>query len=669
MSTGGAARAGAWLHTLKGLGVRNLSLRALHTARMRAGWYQRTLPVSEWQDLAPWIIESARPIFAVPSRTTIQPHIHEPEAAVEASHRIASGECLYFSSQWLKRPTDWRTNPQTEGSTPLKHWSELHSFGGADQGDVKWIWEPSRFDWVYQLGRGWAAAATDKEANQIAEVFWGLLVDWRAHNPPNQGINWVCGQECAFRLLALVWAASTLGQAPSSTPERMALLWGTVEALAHRIDQAMAYALSQNNNHGLSEAAALLLAGTALPGHPLAGQWCAKGLRNFLTEMDRQFETDGGYAQHSMNYMRVALRDAFVVVTALSFDEDGVPPRMRDRILASAELLFQVQDPDHGQVPNYGPNDGANILSLSSCPYEDYRPLLQLLSWQLDRRRIFEAGPWDEELAWHFDPPQNPIVIEPRRRRSFGREESGYFGIRGERSFAMIRCHSFVNRPGDADMLHLDLWMDGINVLPDRGSYSYNDPKDWGQALRGTASHNTVTVDAKNQMTVGSRFLWLNWTQSQLHSFGRHQIASWDGWIFDGEHTGYVNGPEGVTHRRRVLYREEEWVVIDDLTPMDKNSHELTLRWLVHKDAPASFSITTFGPGDESILEGPDHLPQNGVSRTYGELTPHRLLVRKAHATGPVRWVTVIGANVPSPTDRLLWKGLDISLQPGSEIS
>jgi len=449
----------------------------------------------------------------------------------------------------------------------------------------------------------------------------------------------------------------------------MALLWSTVEALAHRIDQAMAYALSQNNNHGLSEAAALLLAGTALPGHPLAGQWCAKGLRNFLTEMDRQFETDGGYAQHSMNYMRVALRDAFVVVTALSFDEDGVPPLMRDRILAAAELLFQVQNPHSGEVPNYGPNDGANILSLSSCRYEDFRPLLQLLSWQLDGRRIFDSGPWDEELAWHFEPPQDPILIEPRRRRSFGREESGYFGIRGERSFGMIRCHSFVNRPGDADMLHLDLWMDGINVLPDRGSYSYNDAQSWGQALRGTACHNTVTVDEKNQMTVGSRFLWLNWTQSELHSFGRHQIAAWDGWLFDGEHTGYVDGEGGVTHRRRVLYRENEWVVIDDLTPHGGRTHELTLRWLVHNDAPESFSLTTFGPGDDLTLEGDAALPANGASRTYGELTAHRLLLRRAHSSQPVRWITTIGAVVPSREGRLLWKGLEISLQPGSDIT
>jgi hypothetical protein len=448
----------------------------------------------------------------------------------------------------------------------------------------------------------------------------------------------------------------------------MAGLWMTVEALAQRIDRAMAHALSQNNNHGLSEATALFLAGTALPGHPLAGQWYGKGMRHFVGETERQFNIDGGYAQHSMNYMRVALRDAFVFIAALHFYEDDIPAGVRDRIVAAAELLYQAQDEASGQVPNYGANDGADIFSLSSCSYEDFRPLLQLLSWQLDRRKLYPAGPWDEELAWHFGHEALDATAQPRRRRSFGRETSGYFGIRGERSFGLIRCHTFTDRPGDADMLHLDLWLDGLNVLPDRGSYSYNDAQGWGLALRGTTCHNTVTVDGRDQMTRGSRFLWLDWTRAKVHSFGRHQLASWDGWLLDGEHLGYAGRRAGVVHRRQVLQSNDEWLIVDDLLLRDSVSHELTLRWLVHREAPDDFSVEIFGPGSTECSEGEDHLPENGVSRTYGELTPHRLLRRSVRTADSVRWVSALAAQVECSADGLLWQGLRIPLEVGGEI-
>jgi hypothetical protein len=662
------AVAGAWLSTLRGLGLRSLSLQALHRARLRSGWYQRSLPASAWTPLPDQVVRSARPVFATPERSQVHPHVAEPEAALEAGRKIAAGQLLYFSSRWLDRPQDWRTHPLTGFNTPLSHWSDLPPFAGSAQGDVKWIWEASRFDWIYSLGRAWAAASDDADSEVFAETFWTLLDSWTQHNPPNTGINWRCGQECAFRLIALVWAAGSLGQAECSTDERMASLWMVVEGLAQRIDRAMAHALSQNNNHGLSEAVALFLAGTALPGHPLAGQWYGKGMRHFTAEVERQFTVDGGYAQHSFNYTRVALRDAFVFVAALQFYEDEVPAGVHDRIVAAAELLYQAQEESCGQVPNYGANDGANILSLSGCAYEDFRPLLQLLSWQLDERRIYPPGPWDEELAWHCDAEALVAPVHPRRRRSFGRETSGYYGIRGERSFGLIRCHSFSNRPGDADMLHFDLWRDGLNVLPDRGSYSYNDEAGWGLALRGTACHNTVTVDGRDQMTRGGRFLWLDWTRVQQHSFGRHQIAHWDGWLFDGEHQGYTSGDSGVTHRRQVFQSDDQWAVIDDLLFLDAVSHKITLRWLVHQDTPEDFPVTVFGPGTTDITLGDSGLPANGVSRTYGEITAHKLLVREVESATSIRWVTLFGAPPESSNGGLDWSGLHIPLEPGGAV-
>ena len=683
---GNRAKLSSWAGTLRGLGLRSLSLQALHKARLKSGWYERSLPAGEWRELDDSVLRSARPVFRSTTREDLkawrtknpgivpkgQVHSDLAAAALAAGERIARGELLYFSSCWLPRPADWRTNPRTGHPTPLEHWATLPPFAGPEQGDVKWIWEASRFDWVYQLGRAWAFSTSKEQAEVFATAFWSLLDDWMEHNPPNQGINWRCGQEAAFRLIALVWAAGTIAKTPSATEQRVARLWMCVEALAQRVDRAMAHGLSQNNNHSLSESAALFLAGTALPTHPLAAQWYGKGMRHFVRECERQFKPDGGYVQHSFNYARVALRDAFVFLTALDHYEDPLPRVVRERLIAATEFLYQVQDDASGQVPNYGANDGANVLSLSGCAYEDFRPLLQLLSWKLDGRRLYESGPWDEELAWHFDGDALQGEAEPRRRRSFGREQSGYFGIRTERSFGLLRCHSFGTRPGDADMLALDLWMDGCNVLPDRGSYSYNDPEGIGQQLRGTACHNTVTIDDLDQMTPGSRFLWLNWTRSELGGFGARRLDGWPGWHFDGNHRGYQRDNLDVVHRRQVLQLDDEWIIIDDLAVRDEQTHDFTLHWLVARDAPEDFQIDVYGPGEDhwaraSDLDQDTIPPSASVSRTYGELTAHNKLTRTATQPESLRWVTHIHCSsgdsdsILLPDGTLTWKGRSIS--------
>lgn len=44
---------------------------------------------------------------------------------------------------------------------------------------------------------------------------------------------------------------------------------------------------------------------------------------------------------------------------------------------------------------------------------------------------------------------------------------------------AMLRYPRFRFRPSQADALHLDLWLEGRNLLRDAGTYSYNTESAW----------------------------------------------------------------------------------------------------------------------------------------------------------------------------------------------
>lgn len=136
----------------------------------------------------------------------------------------------------------------------------------------------------------------------------------------------------------------------------------------------------------------------------------------------------------------------------------------------------------------------------------------------------------------------------------------------------MIRCHSFRSRPAQVDMLHLDLWYKGINVLGDSGSYRYYDPENplLERYFKDISAHNTVEIDDASPLELFSRFIWLPWPKARCLA---HESDRWQ-----GEHFAYRRSPWNVTHRRSVVRADEHnWEITDEI--LGQGRHRLTLRW------------------------------------------------------------------------------------------
>jgi len=61
-------------------------------------------------------------------------------------------------------------------------------------------------------------------------------------------------------------------------------------------------------------------------------------------------------------------------------------------------FLYQIQDENSGKVPYYGQNDGALILPLNNCDYQDFRPVIQAVHYLSDNFRCYKDGEWNEDL-------------------------------------------------------------------------------------------------------------------------------------------------------------------------------------------------------------------------------------------------------------------------------
>lgn len=394
-------------------------------------------------------------------------------------------------------PPDWFSNPfsdETQPDSSLDWWS-IPDF---NTGDIKGLWELSRMDWVV------AWATTSACGDMLAlERLNRWLSDWAHSNPPYKGPNWKCGQEASIRVMHLVAAAWVLGQ--DLVPEK-----GLIDLLCshlQRIAPTTDYALGQQNNHGTSEAAALFVGGSFLQGYdPRAEVWELKGRRLLEERAITLIEPDGSFSQYSTNYHRLML-DSYSLAEAWR-RRRGLPPfskAMLSRLSVATEWLWAMVDINTGDVPNIGGNDGARILQLTGSDYRDFRPSVQLAAALFCGLDAFGEGQWASQLSW-LSVQKGDQCLQPKSRTF---HEGGYHVLRRESIIAVLHYPRFHFRPSQSDALHLDLWCDGVNLLRDAGTYSYNSR---GAAwFSGTSAHNTIEFDERDQMPRLGRFLFGSW--------------------------------------------------------------------------------------------------------------------------------------------------------------
>ena len=492
-----------------------------------------------------------RPLFHLPDRVALAETMGDKALAalLAEADEITAGKVRLFGGEPLPLRMTW--------DAPLVHWTqyEIHPSLLGEGTDLKFTWELARFGLAYTLGRAYHVTGEDR----YAAAFWRYFEEFSEANPAYLGPQWMNGQEVALRLMAFVWSAKVCADAPSSTPERTTALARAVALHAARIPHTLIYARSQNNNHLVTEAAGLFTAGLALKH----SEWRDLGWCWLNWALQNQIGADGEYIQHSTNYQRVML-DAALWVDAIK--DAPWPPATGQALERAAHFLFTLLDPVSGNVPNTGANDGALIQPLSSAVNEDFRSVVQAAALAFLHTQI-SSGLWDETSLWLGFTPEMRTV-----------EPGYYLGdiLRGRDSWAYLRASQFKSRLGHMDQLHFDLWWRGLNITPDAGTYLYNAAPPWDNPLVSTRVHNTVTVDGRDQMTRGGRFLVLDW----FPAFSK-AVSESDPTVLQ-KVTAWHDGYPGIRHERNVtIFADGRWLVEDRLTPRRASLHSYRLHWLL----------------------------------------------------------------------------------------
>lgn len=477
------------------------------------------------------------------------------ESFIEKANNASEGTIFAFSNEYFDYSEygaiNWQMNPISKAkANSVILWNRLPDFG--EYGDIKLIWEASRFSQIYYFINAYSVTKDEKYAKDCI----GQIMDWIDKNPYPYGVNYKCGQEISFRIFAWINALEYFSGYITRYDEGK--IAENIYVSLLRVDANIDYAAkSVKNNHSISEAAGLFISGLLFPQFKESKYFLDKGLKYLLKETSYQVYRDGSYIQHSFTYQRLALDVlSFVMIVAKKLNYK-LPKELKQRHLKMIEFLNSFVQ-ENGWLPNYGSNDGAILFTLTSDDYRDFRSSLNLASVVNRGYSLFEG----HKKIVEFFFLEYKETIELDRKIEFN--DGGYYILKNKNFFSFIRCHSYEDRPASNDMFHLDVWCKDKNIFCDAGSYSYNTDKKFKNNFIGVVGHNTVMLNNSNQMAQVLNFGYSNWTKSKCVDFSENH--------FLGENYAYQKEFD-IVHQREIKLEDNKILIIDNIKNIKENTN------------------------------------------------------------------------------------------------
>ena len=517
---------------------------------------------------------------------------------------------------------DWRRDYVHGISSGPAYFRLVPYLDFARVGDHKVIWELNRHQHLVLLGQAWLITG---RAEFLKEA-WAQLESWMEANPFLRGINWTSALEVAFRALSWMWLWHFAG-AEMDAGLRRRFLTGLYRHGCFLESNLSVY--FSPNTHLLGEAAALHALGAVFPEFP--ARWERAGAELVETQMRAQVRADGGHFEQSTYYHVYAL-DMFLLHAAL-----GDPrPDYREGLARMAGYLAAISGP--AGMPFLGDDDGGRLFH----PYGDRsrfgRATLATCSllpgrdeWPRDPAAV------SEQAAWWLG--ERALGAEART----GAPRSCLFPDTGTAVMAAGGAHILIKAgpfgPGSgghshADVLSFTASLGGEEILIDPGTCTYVSDAALREAFRGTAAHNTITVDGRSQAVSAGPFRWGSRPETEIRE-----------WVSTEEHD-YLDALcryAGFVHRRRWLFVKPAVLFVVDEVTGPAGTHLVEQWWHGGSDEP----------GRRLALAGSAERVEGWRSRVLGAKEP-----------APV-WRVAVRGNLPA----VLGAAVDLSAEAGDGAS
>ena len=538
----------------------------------------------------------------------LREHAQEWRRTCLEADRVRRHEFEFFGATFRYDEIDWQADPVSRLRWP-DAWHRSIDVTGLPPADVKHVWELSRHQFLIDLGmRYWIGGDAADAAEALA-----IVRHWIQRNPYGRGVNWASPLEPAYRALSWLWAYHFCLDAPDLGEEVHAEWLRSFHDHGRFLYRHLELYASPFN-HLIGEATILYLLGLLMPEFRDAAAWRERGRRVLIERLADQFHSDGGTVEQATFYHHATLGFYLMAALLARRNGDDLPESIWRAIEKAIEFSMYLVQPD-GRVPMIGDTDDAKPIRLEHRRFWDFRAF-QAMGAVLFNRADFKhvAGGFPEDALWLLGADGrerfNRIDSAPPANASVALRDSGYFILRSDWSssadYACVDCgeqagglrHDAVPSAahGHADCLSMTVFLGGRPVLVDSGFYTYNGDESWERHFRETAAHNTARIDNRDQARHLSKMDWCE--------VPRPRLEQWSGDIGEGacvvgSHDGYVDGANGIVHRRTTWLRPDGYLLIyDEFIGTEGEGHTFELNYQLAPGILSDLGATTLVTGD-----------------------------------------------------------------------
>jgi hypothetical protein len=463
---------------------------------------------------------------------------------------------------------DWNLDPLSGFDWPNTYHADIGLIRG-DGSDARVVWELNRLAHFITLGRAHALTGDEK----FGAEFFRQLASWRAQNPVACGVNWNCAMEVALRAMNLLAAFTLFLRSPQMNEQMLLELLATFDQHGAHIHRNLEFSHIATSNHYLSDVTGLLWLGVMLPELAAAREWREFGLRELLSEMDKQVLADGADYEAATGYHRLKLELFLYSFVLCHLNGIDIAERYWKKLRAMTDYVCSYLRPD-GRAPLIGDTDSGQVLPIVRRTGDDHAYVLALGAAVFQEPHLKIAGSRaPEELLWILgEQGVRDYVSLPDAEAAPSRAfpDAGTYLLRDHDLYLLFNASGAgVNGRGSHghnDALSIEVSAGGAAFIVDPGTYVYTADLEARHLFRSTAYHSTVEVDDVEQNTIGQQ------TPFVIGDEAHPRVISWSSDpecdIAIAEHRGYTRLPEPVTHRRAIEFHKRErcWIIQDELT-------------------------------------------------------------------------------------------------------
>jgi hypothetical protein len=573
----------------------------------------------------------------------------ETERLIENATRIVKEKrwsLLGFGEFDFDSKDSWRRDPISGNVHSLDYHQDI-KLSQNDGSDVRVLWELNRFGHALTLARAHSIIRDET----FAEDFFSQLKSWREQNPYGRGVNWACAMEVALRAMNLLTAFEIFRRSPSLNEEFLSEILKLFDQHGRFIFDNNEFSYISTSNHYLSDVVGLLWLGILLPELQHAEEWREFGLREMLSEMDKQVLTDGADYEASTGYHRFVTELFLYSFMLCKNNGVEIPQRYRNKLRAMLDYIRAFLRPD-GFAPLIGDADGGQVLPFVKRRADDHAYLLAIGAVVFNEPNFKDTSqPAPEEVLWLTgeDGLKTYESLEPQNNQtSVSFPNAGAYIMRDGDLYLYFNANDCGlngrGSHGHNDALSIEVSAFGLPFIIDPGSYVYNSDKVARHLFRSTAYHSTVQVDNEEQNTTDIN------TPFVIGNEARPKVLSWETTLerdyVSAEHYGYTRLKNPVTHCRSVEFNKKEgyWLIADELTGEGK--HDCIFRFHLAPNLSVSEAddgmITISDETNRNLIIRPfglnvrPEIKQVWVSRNYGERESSFSICWKLNANLPL---------------------------------